>query len=388
MQRLTISGWAALAAAVLCLPGCRKEQPPEPSIQTVRAGVVEQLRPEIPQRYSASIIAFAQVDLAFKSAGVIERIYQVRGADGRMRNVEPGDKVARNTELAQVRSLDYQQHVDQAQAQLAQAEAQLAQARANFSESEIEYQRTKALFETASVVKPQYDQANGHYEAAQASVQAAEAAVSVARAALSQSQLSLRDTALTAPFAGWVTARNVDLGSLVNAATAGFSLIDTHLVKAVFAIPDSSLASVRLGQKQSVMLESAQHPVHGVVTAISPQADPKSRVFSVEVTLDNPREEVRPGMIGSLAVGSSPSGRPSLVVPLGAVVRAPADPNGFAVLRLQERDAKTYAAAQTIEIGRTFGNNIEVTRGLAAGDKIIVLGGSLVRDGQEVRVIP
>jgi hypothetical protein len=75
-------------------------------------------------------------------------------------------------------------------------------------------------------------------------------------------------------------------------------------------------------------------------------------------------------------------------VPLSAVVRAPADPNGFAVFRITGRDGKTYASAQTIEIGQTFGNSIEVTRGLTAGQKIISLGGAQVRDGQQVSVLP
>ena len=70
------------------------------------------------------------------------------------------------------------------------------------------------------------------------------------------------------------------------------------------------------------------------------------------------------------------------------MVRAPADPNGFAVFRLTERGGKSYASAQTIEIGETYGDSIEVTRGLSAGQKIISLGGAQLRDGQQVSVIP
>jgi multidrug efflux pump subunit AcrA (membrane-fusion protein) len=52
------------------------------------------------------------------------------------------------------------------------------------------------------------------------------------------------------------------------------------------------------------------------------------------------------------------------------------------------REGKSFVAAQVIQIGQTFGNSIEVTSGLKAGDKIVAMGGSLVRDGQEVRVLP
>jgi RND family efflux transporter MFP subunit len=388
--------------AVLLLAGCHKETAVEPSLQTVTAGTVATIQPDTPERYSATIAPIAQVDLAFKSAGLIEKIYQVRGSDGRMRNVQAGDKVARDTELALVRPTDYQQRVDQAaakvtqsQAQVAQVEAQLEQARANFNEAEIEYARATKLFQSASLVKPQFDQAKGRYEAglasvkaAEANVKSAEAAVANAGAALSETKLSLSDTSLRAPFGGWISARNVDRGTLVGNATVGFSMMDTHLVKAEFAVPDSSLKMVRLGQKLPVILDTIQHTVQGVVTSISPQADPKTRVFSIEVTLDNARDDVRPGMIGSLTLGVAGNPRPRLVVPLSAVVRAPSDPKSFAVFRLVPRDGKTYAQAQIIQIGQTLSNSIEVTSGLSAGQRVIALGGPLVRDGQEVRVLP
>ncbi|HKD73376.1 MAG TPA: efflux RND transporter periplasmic adaptor subunit [Candidatus Acidoferrum sp.] len=396
-----MQGQILLAATAVILAGCSKEKQLEPAIQAVRAGVVEQIRPDVPERYSASIEPFAEVGLAFKSGGIVEEILQVRGADGRMRNAQAGDKVAKDAELARVRPLDYQQRLDQveaqraqSEAQLAQAQAQLAQVRANFNEADIEYARASNLFQSASLVKPQYDQAKGRHDAGAASVVAAEAAVKAAeggvahaRAAVSEAKLSLSDTSLRAPLAGWISARNVDRGSLVGSSTVGFSMIDTHLVKAVFAVPDSTLAIIRLGQKQVVMLDALQRAATGVITSISPQADPKSRVFAVEVTLENSREDIRPGMIGSLTLGGSRDSRPRLVVPLSAVVRAPTDPNRFAVFGLTERDGKSYASAHIIEIGQTFGNSIEVVRGLTAGQKIISLGGTQVHDGQQVSVL-
>ena len=405
-----------LAAAALLLASCRKEKQVQPVIQVVRVGVVEEIRPGSEERYSVSIEPFDRVDLAFKSPGIVQGVLQVRGADGRMRNVQAGDRVARNVELAQVRPLDYQHAVEQAEAQHAQARAQFAQAkaqwaqaqaelgraRANFNTAQVEYVRTTNLFQSASVVKQQYDEAKGRYEADSAAVSAAEEGVNAAEdgvkatengvanaaAAVNEAKLSLRDTTLNAPFAGWIMARNVDPGSVVDGKTIGFTIVDTHLVKAAFAIPDFGLSGVRRGQKQPVVLEPLQRTATGVVTSISPQADPQSRVFTIEVTLDNPREDIRPGMIGSLILGRTRDSRPRLVVPLTAVVRAPADPNGFAVFRLTERGGKSYASAQTIEIGETFGDSIEVTRGLSAGQKIISLGGAQLHDGQQVSVIP
>src|SRR5215469_17748634 len=407
MRREIATAFLTLPAAVWLLAGCTRQSVSQPVVQTVTAGVVEQIQPDIPERYSASIEPFAQVDLAFKSGGIIQQIYRVRGADGRMRNVEAGDRVSRGTQLAQVRPLDYQHRLDsakaqrgQSEAQLAQAQAQLAQAQANFREAEIEYRRDSNLFQSASLVKPQFDQTQGKYDSLRAAVTAAEEAVKAAQAgaanarvAVTDANLSLSDTSLRAPFTGWITARNVDRGSIAGGAVIGFSMIDTHAVKAVFAVPDTSLSKIRTGQRQTVMLDALGYEAPGIVTAISPQADPKSRVFSVEVTLNNPRQEIRPGMIGSVTLGTATPGAthdatPRLVVPLSAVIRSPGDPRGFAVMLLNEREGKQYAASQVIEIGQTFGNQIEVTRGLRAGQKLIAIGGSLVHDGQEVHVLP
>jgi RND family efflux transporter MFP subunit len=378
-----------LVFALLATVACHKEQSvSQAAVQTVRAGTVDRIQPDTAERYSATISPFTQVDLAFKSAGLIERILEVRGADGRMRNVEPGDHVAKGAELVLVRTVDYEQRVQQAETQVAQAEAQLAQVQANFQQAEIDYQRDKNLYEAASLVKPEYDQAKARYDSTQASVNAAKASIASAQSVVDQAKLSLSDTSLRAPFSGWITARNVEAGSLVGNATVGFSLMDTHLVKAVFAVSDTSLRTVRLGQKQTVLLDAIERQLRGTVTSIAPQADPKSRVFSVEVTIENPKEDVRPGMIGTLTLGPQGSSITRLVVPLDAVVQAPDNPKGFAVFRLTTRDERTYATAQSIQAGNTYGNSIEVVSGLTAGQRIVTLGGSLLRDGQEVRVLP
>jgi RND family efflux transporter MFP subunit len=377
-----------LLTLLLLTASCKKATIPEAAIQTVRAGAVEKISPDASERYSATISPIETVDLAFKSAGLIDHVYQLRGADGRTRNVQIGDMVTKGTDLAVVRAVDYEQRVQQAQTQVAEAEAQLAQAQANFREADIEYARAKVLFESASLVKPQYDQAKGRYESLQAAVAVAQTAIANARSVVDQTRLNLSDTTLRAPFTGWITARNVEAGSLVGNTTVGFSMMDTHLVKAVFAVPDVSLKIVRLGQRQTILLDAVQHPLQGIVTSISPQADPKGRVFLVEVTIDNPKEEVRPGMIGTLVIGAMREALPRLVVPLGAVVHLPAHPEGFAVFKIRDRGGKTFAEAQEIQIGNTYGNSIEVTSGVAAGERIVALGGSLLRNGQEVRLLP
>jgi len=376
-----------IAAFMALLAGCQKPKLPEAAVQTVSAAVVEEIRPDAPQRYSATMAASVEVNLAFKSAGVVEQIYQVKGADGRKRDVEAGDYVEEGTELAVVRRLDYEQRLQQTHEQTGASEAQLAQAEVALRQAELDYTRAANLYRSASIIKQQFEQAETRLDSAKAQVEGARAAVATARNVTSQAELTLSDTSVHAPFSGWITARNVERGSLAGNQTVAFSMVDTHVVKAIFAVPDTSLKSIRLGQRLLVSLDALQRPVGGVVTEISPQADPRTHVFSVEVSIANPKNDVRPGMVGSLTLGAEPVA-PRLMVPLSAVVRAPGNPNGFAVFRLQERGGKTYATAQNITPGPTYGNAIEVASGVRNGERIVGIGGELLRDGQEVRVVP
>jgi multidrug efflux system membrane fusion protein len=302
--------------------------------------------------------------------------------------LDVGDHVTQGTELAAVRPIDYEQKVSEAQTQVVQAQAQLTQAKAGLQDSELDYNRAKNLFESASLVKPQYDQAKAGYEVAQARVAAAQAQLNAAYTLVEEAKLALHDTSLRAPFNGWIAYRNADPGGLVGNTTLAFVLVETDLVKAVFAVPDVALGSVRLGQKLAITLQAVAHPIEGAVTSISQAADPKTRVFSIEVTIPNPKDELRPGMIGSLSLGSEAAAAPQLVVPLGALIRPASNPRGFAVFRIEERDQKTFAALRNIQTGKTLGDSIEVTSGLADGERVVGLGASLLRDGQEVRVLP
>src|SRR5437660_10968337 len=137
-------------------------------------------------RYSASILPYAQVDLMFRSSGYVTNVREVRGADGRTRNIGTGDYVEQGLTLAHIRREDLQNQVAQAQAQFNQAVAQHTRADQDF-------QRAKALFSTQSVTKPNYDQSQEAFNATQA-------AMDNAKAALVQSQLTLVNADLKAPF--------------------------------------------------------------------------------------------------------------------------------------------------------------------------------------------
>lgn len=374
-----------VVCAALLDAGCGRT--PAPSLQTVSGGTVQQYTPDTGQRFSTSITPFAQVDLAFKSGGLVESILQVKASDGKMRPIGVGDKVAAGTELARVRVSDYDLRVKAAQAALEQAKAQLASAQASQQDAQLNYDRATNLYQTASLTKPDYDRAVAQRDSAIASTQSAEAGIANAQSQLDTAKLALYDAAVRAPFAGWIVSRSVELGMLVGNNTKAFTMVDTGRVKATFAVPDYTLSQIHLGQSQALRLDTVQETVHGTITAISQVADAASRVFSVEVTIANPKDTIRPGMIGSLTVGQQ-AGPPCLVVPLGAVVSSKNATNRFAVFLLEGSAGKKYARSRDVEIGRTFGNSIEVVSGLTAGQPIVVAGGPFLTDGQEVRVLP
>ncbi len=324
-------------------------------------------------RYSANIVANAQVDLAFKSGGYVESIRQIRGADGHMRKVDIGDWVTRGTVLAVVRQKDYSDTREQARAQVARAQA-------DYDHAKLSFERTSNLYSTQSATKPEYDSAKAQNESAIASL-------NNAKAALAQADTALGDSSLRAPFDGWIVKRNVELGALVGPSSPTFTIADTRSVRVVFGVPDNAMAKVKLGQKQAITTDAFSETFQGRVTAISPSADPKSRVYSVEVTIPNPKDQLKSGMIASLNIGGEGLPNAVLAVPLSAVIRDPQKPEAFAVLCTEGTGDPATVRARAVELGDAYGNMIQVLGGVKVGDRVVTAGATLVRSGEQVRVI-
>lgn len=352
---------------------CRHQGPVATLPLPVHTAVVQMLSVDTSTKYSANIVPYAQVDLSFKSNGYVERIHQVKNPGGGMRNVDQGDWVPKGTVLALVSQQDYNDKLQQAQAQLARGQAEEEKAKLSFD-------RVSSLYSTQSATKPDYDSAQAQMESTKASVSGAQAQVSEAKVALDY-------CSLRAPFDGWLVKRNVDLGSLVGPATNGFTLADTSSVKAVFGVPDIFINRVKLGQHLVITTDALNHPVDGRVSAISPAADPKSRVFSVEVTIPNAKDELKSGMIASLSLDGARLRQPAMAVPLSAVIRDPGRANGFAVMTVEGAGDMVSAHLDPVELGDAHGNMIVVQSGLKNGQKVITTGVTLIKSGDQVRVI-
>jgi multidrug efflux system membrane fusion protein len=322
-------------------------------------------------RYSASILPFAQASLSFKSSGYVTEIRQVASADGRRRDVGTGDYVGRGAVLAQIRQQDSKNQLDQTEAELSQAEAQ------HLVASE-DNERAKTLYAKQSLIKPDFDQAQARFDSTLA-------AVNSARATVRQAQLALGDSDLKAPFSGYVVIRNVELGDLATPATAAFTIEDTHAVKVSFGVPEYALRQLRLGQEFSVQLEDDPKGYQGRLTSISPSADEKNRVFTVEVTVSNEKGLLKPGMIASIRLTGIPE-PPVPSVLFSAIVPDPVTPGHYAVFVAEEQAGKWVAHQRAVALGETRQNLVGVD-GVRPGQKIVVVGAAQLKDGDPIQVI-
>jgi RND family efflux transporter MFP subunit len=322
-------------------------------------------------RYSASILPYAQVDLMFRSSGYVTNVRQVRGADGRTRDIGTGDYAEKGITLAHIRREDLQNQVAQAQAQLDQAAAQ-------HTKADQDFQRAKALYSTQSITKPDYDQSQEAFNATQARMDNA-------KAALLQTELTLGDADLKAPFSGYVLSRNIDLGSLVSPSTNAFTIADIGRVKVTFGAPDYVLSRVRLGQELTIQTENDVAPTKGRVTSISPAADTRNRIFAIEVTVNNRERHFKPGMIASISLGEVPHS--SISIPLSAIVPFPSEPEHFAVMVAQERAGTLVANLRKVQLGTTHDNSVAV-EGVQPGERVVSVGAQLLKDGDPIQAIP
>jgi len=396
--------WPLMFVVVLagCLAGCGGKEVAEKTPIPVRVQPVQTYSTSGSVRYSAAIKPEEPVQLAFKNSGYIVAIQQVRGVDGKMRFIQAGDWVEAGTVLARVREDDYTARVEQAQAQVAATKSaisatdfQLAGARAALEKAKLDYDRANNLFKLQSLTKADYDKAKlqldssqSQVDALQAQLQATRSQLDLAKAQLDAAQIALSDCALKAPRRGQLLQREVEVGDLAAPGTLGFVLADTSRVKTTFGVPDRTLPKVKLGEELAITTEAFPgREFPGRITRIDPAADSTSRVFEVEMTVPNAKHELKVGMVASLSLVEETVTEPVPVVPLNAIVRPKGDPEGFAVFVIADQAGQTVARARTVTLGDAFGNLIAV-KGIEAGERIIVVGASMVSDGETVRVLP
>jgi RND family efflux transporter MFP subunit len=186
-----------------------------------------------------------------------------------------------------------------------------------------------------------------------------------------------------------VVKKLVEVGTLVAPGTPAFAVADTTTVLAVIGVPDLAVKSFSVGESLPVTSEALPGvEFRGRITRIAPAADLASRIFEIELSIANRDNRLKPGMIASVEVRDNEGAKPTIAVPLTAVVRSTRNPDAYAVCTVQTENGRQVARFRDVKLGLPVGNLVAVTEGLKAGDRIIVEGASLAAEGAQVRVIP
>lgn len=267
--------------------------------------------------------------------------------------------------------------VNSARAQQTTAEKELSVAKekgkADIAAARARVVQAKALQEQAVANKAQSPAYRENLKALQASVEAAEAGLR---------QLSARrsDTVLSSPIAGTVTERTADPGTL---ASPGQAIVTVQYLKWLYvdaAIPVDSSAQVYSGQAVQIRLDAfPNRKFTGKIEKINRSADPQSRQFNVKMRLDNPKEELRPGMFARISIVTE-TVRPPVVVPISAISRGR---DGESVMVL---DANNKATKRMVKTGLSDQQGIGIEAGLKPGDRVVTLSYAPIREGQQVKV--
>jgi RND family efflux transporter MFP subunit len=326
--------------------------------------------------YSANIIADTQVDVAFKVNGYVQSLLQVKGADGKPRNLQAGDAVTAGAVLAVVKDDTYRNS-------LLKAQADLQNSRASLSKSKADFGRYTHLLEQRVAAKADYDAAKQQYESAQAAVGSSQAAVQ-------QAQVDLDDCKLKSPMSALVLDRKIEVGTLVSPNTVGFQIGDTGKVKVVFGVPGAIVGELKPGAEISATVDAFPgETFKGTISKVAAVADPNTRVFDIEATIPNADARLRVGMIAALHLPATAQAVSMVVVPTRAIVRPPDDPKGYAVY-IAEKDADGNLVAQLkkVEIGPVVGDQVSIESGLDTGAQVIVRGADVVFNGASITVVP
>jgi RND family efflux transporter MFP subunit len=265
-------------------------------------------------------------------------------------------------------------------AQLRQALADLNTAQANFQLSEITYNRYETLKSTDSVAKQDVDNAVGDYGAKKAMVASAQANVTRLQQLVSFEKVY-------APFDGVITARDTDIGDLIDAGTNGgtakemFHIAAIRTLRVYINVPQiySDQARPGIGAYLSLQ-EFPGRTFPGRLVRTANAIDLASRTLLVEVDVDNPTGELLPGAYAQVHL-KIPSGPPTYIVPVTALIFRSAGMQ-LAVVRDGNK-----AALIPISIGRDFGTSVEVVSGLKDNDLVINSPPDSIVEGEEVRIV-
>jgi RND family efflux transporter MFP subunit len=340
------------AAAVI------REKTLEQAIPSV--SVIHPKRGELREEISlpGNIQAFVDAPVYARTSGYLKKWY-----------TDIGTRVKTGELLAEIDSPE----VDQ---QLAQAKAQLATAQANLKLAEITMNRDLGMMKDA-IPKQDVDNAVGAYEADKATVESQAANVKHLEQLVAFEKVF-------APFDGLITARNTDVGQLINAGNGGaaqelFRISSTDKLRIFISVPQTYSQAAAPGVNADLtLIESPGRHYVGKVARNTGMIDPTTRTLLTEVDIENTSGQLMPGAYAEVHL-KLPAATAALVVPVTALIFRAA---GLQVAVVRNGKAEMVHVTQ----GRDYGTEVEITSGITAQDLVIINTPDSLTSGATVRV--
>lgn len=261
---------------------------------------------------------------------------------------------------------------------IAVAQSELARSKANLALAKVTAVRWNSLRATGGVSQQAVDEKDADSSAREAEVEAAQSNVDRLKAQKGFANI-------VAPFDGVVTARNVDIGSLVKAdsndTAALFTVADIHKMRIYVPVPESYAASLKDGMKATLSLpEYPDRKFEATISTTSHAIDQKSRTLLVELIADNKDGALSPGAFARVHFDIPPDPN---------AMRLPASALLFRdnTLEVATVGLDNRIALKKVRIARDLGTEIEITGGLSVDERIVANPPDSIGDGEEVRVM-
>jgi RND family efflux transporter MFP subunit len=315
------------------------------------------------------------------------------------RSVDIGSHVKAGQLLAVISAPEVDQQLIQARADkleaaaaVAQSKAALKQAQANLGIAHITQERYASLIGKHAVTQQSLDEADETLTARTADVAAAGANINAAEATLASRKANaerltqLQDfERVAAPFDGVVTARNVEVGDLVNAgsdngAMSLFGVAQSNVLRVQVEVPQSAALALKIGQQATLTVqERPDRRYVATVTRTAQSIDVAARTMLTEVQVDNSDGSLVPGMYGEVNFDIRAT-QPSLIIPSTALV---IDKNGMHVVSVS---ADSHVHFVPVDIGQDQGSQVEISQGLRGGETLVSNPSDLLSDGEKVAI--
>jgi RND family efflux transporter MFP subunit len=296
--------------------------------------------------------------------------------------VDIGTRVKEGALLAEIDTPEIDQELSQGRAALAQARANLAQTEASRTLAKSRLDRTGNLVEAGVAPAQDLDQTRAEASVGEANVNVAEAAVAAQQANIQR----LRDlqgfSRVTAPFAGVITARSIERGSLVTAGTGTplFRLASTDIVRVFIQVPQSAAPGVQPGMPSKIEIREFPGRVfEGKVARTAGALDSSSRTLNTEIQVPNPDGKLLAGMYAEVQL--------TLTVPR-RVYELPAtalmnDADGLRVAVVTPENTLKF---RKISLERDLGATVQVRSGIEANDRVVQIASVDLTEGERVQV--